>query len=215
MEAATGSACIAPGDDRIVMPLADEPEIRCGQRRSGDGESVASWFSTQVVGEAGAGMGRWARWMVAGAVTVGSLAAVTALCGAVVLPPMMEDDAIRWGLASSVGAALAALAAAWGYGFATRAPQNPGATPPDRSAHASGSRSVAVAGDSTGSISTGDSTPRALPPQPPAQPPATPVPSSPPSTNSTASASGERSVAIGGNSSGNLSTGDQTEATGP
>ncbi|WP_237408883.1 hypothetical protein [Streptomyces sp. M2CJ-2] len=160
-------------------------------------------------------MNRLARWTVAGVVTVGSFAAVTTLCGAWVLPPMMEDAAIRWGLASAVGAALAALAAAWGYGFATRTPQLPGQTPAGNSAHASAPRSAAVAGDNSGSISTGDSTPAALPAQPPAQPPATPLPPSPPPPANTASASGERSIAIGGNNSANLSTGDQTGHTGP
>ncbi|MFE7586431.1 hypothetical protein ACFU5Y_33245 [Streptomyces gardneri] len=140
-----------------------------------------------------------------------SFAAVTSLCGALVLPPMMEDAAIRWGLASAMGAALAALAAAWGHGFATRPPQVPAPTPPGRSAHASAPRSAAVAGDNSGSISTGDA-PAPTPPTPavPAagQPPAPPAPG-------TASASGERSIAIGGNNSGPLSTGDQPGSPNP
>ncbi|GEB60107.1 hypothetical protein GCM10017674_75900 [Streptomyces gardneri] len=146
--------------------------------------------------------------------TVSSFAAVTSLCGALVLPPMMEDAAIRWGLASAMGAALAALAAAWGHGFATRTPQTPGEAPLGRSAHAAGAGSVAVAGDNSGSIATGDITPRAVPAQPPAQWPATPPPPAPPSSNSTVTASGERSIAVGGNSSGTLSTGDQSGGTG-
>ncbi|MFI8951965.1 hypothetical protein ACIGO6_36400 [Streptomyces sp. NPDC053750] len=147
-------------------------------------------------------------------VTVASFATVTSLCGALVLPLVMEDAALRWGLASAMGAALAALAAAWGHGFATRIPHNPGQTPPGGTAQAQAPRSVAVAGDNSGSISTGDGTPGTLPPQPSDQPDAAPPHPSSPSSSSTVSASGERSIAIGGNSSGTLSTGDQCDGPG-
>ncbi|MBH5335412.1 hypothetical protein IHE55_11625 [Streptomyces pactum] len=126
----------------------------------------------------------------------------------------MDDAAIRWGVASALGGALAALAVAWGYGFATRTPQNPGPTPADGSAHASGPRSVAIGGSNSGTISTGDNAPRTPPAGPPAQPPAAPPAPAPAPPPSTVSASGERSVAIGGDNSGTVSTGDQSEGQG-
>jgi hypothetical protein len=64
---------------------------------------------------------RSVRWAAAVLVTVAAFAVPTWLCGAMVLPSLPKDPAIRWGVASALGAALAALAAAWGYSFATRA----------------------------------------------------------------------------------------------
>jgi len=157
----------------------------------------------------GLGVNRIGRWAIAGVVTAAVFAAVTVLGAVVVLAPLMEDAAIRWGLASAMGAVLAAVAGAWGHGYATAGPQQPGPTPPSRSAQASAAGSVAVAGDNSGSITTGNITPRVLP-----QPPAPSQPPVPPAANSTVTASGERSIAIGGNSSGTLSTGDQNDGTG-
>lgn len=153
-------------------------------------------------------MQRNARWAMAVSVTVAAFAVPTWLSGALVLPLMLKDPAIRWGLASALGAALAALAAAWGHSFATRTgEESRPQTPSGASVHATGVRSVAVSGNPTGGISTGDT---GTPPtsggpaarQEPASPPY------PPSTPGTVTASGERSIAISGNPAGNLSTGD-------
>ncbi|MFF8813879.1 hypothetical protein [Streptomyces pactum] len=145
--------------------------------------------------------------------TVGTFAVVTTVCGALLLPLVMDDAAIRWGVASALGGALAALAVAWGYGFATRTPQNPGPTPIGGSADASGPRSVAIGGSNSGTISTGDNVSVPSPLHPPVPPPAAP-PAPSPSAPRTVSASGERSVAIGGDNSGTVSTGDQSEGQG-
>jgi membrane protein implicated in regulation of membrane protease activity len=148
-------------------------------------------------------MDRLGRWTVAALVTVATFAAATWIGGAVVLPPMLEDVAIRWGLASALGSTLAALAAVWGHGFATRATRTTGQMLPQNSAQASAARAVAVAGGNSGSISTGDSSPAALP-QPPTTQPSTAL------SARSVSACGERSIAVGGENSGTVSTGDQS-----
>jgi hypothetical protein len=120
---------------------------------------------------------------------------------------MLEDPAIRWGLASALGVALAALAALWGHGFATRTrEEDHPRTPSGVSVHAAGARSVAVSGNPAGDISTGDTgTPRTS-----AAPSARREPAPPQAPEPGAViASGERSIAISGNPQGNLSTGDQ------
>ncbi|MFF9727787.1 hypothetical protein [Streptomyces gardneri] len=137
--------------------------------------------------------------------TVAALAVPVWLCGAVVLPPLLEDPAIRWPLASTLGTALAALAALWGYGFATRGRPTTGPTPSSPSAQATAERAVAIGGNNHAPVSTGDAPAPTLPA--PAGP-AAGQPSAPPAPG-TVSASGERSIAIGGNSSGSLATGDR------
>lgn len=148
------------------------------------------------------------RWVVAGLVTTAALAVPVWLCGAVVLPPLLEDPAIRWPLASTLGTALAALAASWGYGFASRGRPTTGQAPSSPSAQATAERAVAIGGSNQAPVSTGDATA----PTPPA--PSTGQPPTPPAPG-TASASGERSIAIGGNNSGPLSTGDQPGSSNP
>lgn len=59
------------------------------------------------------------RWSVALVVTVVGFALATGVCGALVLPPVMKDPAIRWGVTGGLGVAVAALAALWGHSFAT------------------------------------------------------------------------------------------------
>lgn len=147
-------------------------------------------------------MDRVGRWLVAGVSTVVVFAVSTWLCGALVLPLATEDPGIRWGIASALGATLAALAAAWGHSFATRTQ-----APAGGSAQATAPRSAAVAGSSSGVISTGDG-PLPTPPGP-ATTPATPPPAG------TASASAERSIAIGGDNTGTAATGDRPAGTTP
>ncbi|MFI9771844.1 hypothetical protein ACIHJG_34010 [Streptomyces sp. NPDC052415] len=153
------------------------------------------------------------RWAAAVLVTVAAFTVSTWLCGAVVLPSMLKDPAIRWGLASALGGAMAALAASWGHGFATRARrEDPPRTPSGGSVQATGERAVAIHGNPAGDISTGDTRIPRTPADPtarrePAPPDASPAPPPAPQPG-TVTASGERSIAISGNPGGNLSTGD-------
>ncbi|WP_327123588.1 hypothetical protein [Streptomyces sp. NBC_01727] len=156
-------------------------------------------------------MQRSVRWVAAVLVTAAAFAVPTWLCGAVVLPPALKDPAIRWGVAAALGAALAALAAAWGHSFASRTGgESSQPVPAGGPVQATGERAVAIHGNSTGGISTGDTgasrTPADLPArQEPAPPAAVPAP---PSAPGSVTASGERSIAISGNPGGNISTGD-------
>ncbi|MDX2515895.1 hypothetical protein [Streptomyces stelliscabiei] len=158
-------------------------------------------------------MRRNLRWATAGLVTAVVFAVPTWLCGAVFLPSVVTDAAVRWGLSSALGVVLATLAVAWGQSFATRAhPEDAPPPPSDGPVTASGPRSVAVKGSPTGNISTGDTGVRSAPDSSPARPepqaPAPPAPQPEPGPGSVA-ASGERSIAINGNPGGTISTGDQ------
>jgi hypothetical protein len=51
-------------------------------------------------------------------VTVEAFAIATLICGALVLPIVMKDGGVRWGVAGALGVAVAALAALWGHSFA-------------------------------------------------------------------------------------------------
>jgi hypothetical protein len=153
-------------------------------------------------------VGRFGRWAVAVLATATAFLLPAWICGALVLPSMLKDPSIRWGLASALGAALAALAAAWGYGFATRVkdPEHP-----NRMVLAPGVRAAVVGGSNRGSISTGDTAaPRQPSAQGAAQKSATPQPPTAQAA-STVTASGERSIAVGGDNEGLLSTGDQQD----
>ena len=158
-------------------------------------------------------MGRNVRWAVAGLATAAAFAVPVWLCGAVVLPPLLKDPAIRWSLASALGAVLGSLAVLWGHSFATRAPAT-GTS--GRAVQATAERTVAIGGDNRAPVSTGDTT--APTPPAPVQPAAGPNPApapAPPPAPDTVSASGNRSIAIGGTNSGPLSTGDRTTGDQP
>jgi hypothetical protein len=160
----------------------------------------------------GGSMERNLRWAVAALVTLAAVAVPTWLCGAVVLPPLLKDGAIRWGLAGVVGVALAALAALWGHSYATGTEKKEGPVLPRLQVQATAQGAVAVGGNNPGTISTGTSTPPATPTQPaPGNPPAQPSASQ----ANTVTASAERSVAIGGDNSGQVSTGDQPGSAAP
>jgi hypothetical protein len=159
-------------------------------------------------------MERNLRWAVAALVTLAAVAVPTWLCGAVVLPPLLKDGAIRWGLAGTVGLALAALAALGSHSYATGTEKVEGAAVlPGHQVQATVPRTVAVGGGNQGTISTGDGTP---PPAPAQSIPGTP-PAQPPTAQraNTVTASGERSVAIGGDNSGQVSTGDHPGSGAP
>jgi hypothetical protein len=155
-------------------------------------------------------MERFVRWVVAALVTAAAFAVPTWICGALVLPSVLKDPAIRWGLACALGVAMAALAALWGHDFATQTQENAGdRESPGRVVRASGGRAVAVGGSNRGSISTGGTAAPYQFPRPVAGG-RSPNPQWPAARVAGAvNASGERSIAIGGDSTGTLSTGDQ------
>ncbi|MFE4670593.1 hypothetical protein ACFRI7_37195 [Streptomyces sp. NPDC056716] len=165
-------------------------------------------------------MSRGTRWLVAGGVTATAFAVPTLVCGAWVLPALVADAGARWGVASALGAAVAALTVLWGQGFAATGGGRTAPVPGAATVHASGVRAVAVGGSVRGDISTGDGggrgaapssagpapapdgdggVPAALPPDPASAVPGSVV------------ASGERSVAVGGGVAGAIFTGDRTE----
>ncbi len=152
-------------------------------------------------------MGSLGRWAVAAVATVAAFASGTWVCGAL-LRSVMADPAVRWAVACGVGAALSALAAMWGHGFATcgtpPATGRPGAD--QASATASGAGSVAIGGCNRGDISTSAASPGLL--SPPSPDPPTPPPSGPPPSAATATASGDQSIAIAGDNHGRLATGE-------
>jgi hypothetical protein len=97
-------------------------------------------------------MDRLLRWITAWTVTAVVCVTVTWVAGAVVLPVLMSSADSRWVTASGLGLAAAGLAALWGHGFATR---EESANSPAKSVMASGSSSIAVGGDISGSATTG------------------------------------------------------------
>ncbi|MFG3119555.1 hypothetical protein ACGF4C_34990 [Streptomyces sp. NPDC048197] len=138
-------------------------------------------------------------------------AAGTGLCGALLLP-VMQDPAVRWTVACGAGAALAALAAMWGYGYAgsAGATPGPGGQPTVR---ASGARAVAIHGSNTGAVTTGDVHLPSGPRPSDLRPPGHSTPSSQGTPGAAPTASGERAIAIGGDNDGPLSTGDSRNET--
>jgi hypothetical protein len=59
------------------------------------------------------------KWLVAILATVAAFAAVTWICGALILSLVMRDAGSRWGVAGACGVAVAALVALWGHSFAS------------------------------------------------------------------------------------------------
>src|SRR5260221_5827593 len=59
-----------------------------------------------------------AKWLVAMAATIAAFGAASWVCGELILPAVMKNSGIRWGLAGALGVAVAALAAMWGHSFA-------------------------------------------------------------------------------------------------
>ena len=149
--------------------------------------------------------GRGSRWAVAALVTGGVLAAVTWASGALVLPLWIKDSGNRWVIATAAGLALSGLAALWGKSYATARQDES----PPRAVAASGSRSVAVGGDLSGSVTTGDRT--RVENHAASSPGNSPTQASP---SGGVTASGERSIAIGGSVTGTASTGDAASVPG-
>lgn len=156
--------------------------------------------------------------MAWGGVTAGALLAV----GLVALVVIADLDTA--GQVAGIVGTIVGLAGLGVSVYALRrpaAPAPPGPPAPTAPASpavtASGHRSVAVGGGISGTVSTGDG-PTPAPAHsrhgaaPLAPPTVSPAPTTPPATTHTAHASGERSVAIGGNVSGIVTTGDATTA---
>jgi hypothetical protein len=150
-------------------------------------------------------MDRLLRWFVAGTVTLVAFVVGTWVAGAVVLPHLMGSADSRWVVASGVGAAAAALAALWGFRFATR--EASAEDPAGTSVTASGAGSIAVGGDLSGSASTGGREATARPPA--ARKDAADHVARP----GQVTASGPNSIAAGGDLSGSASTGDDVESS--
>jgi hypothetical protein len=105
------------------------------------------------------------RWGVAGLVTVVAFCGPAWICGALVLPTLITDPVIRWGIAGALGVALAALAALWGKTFATEG--RPAAGSGDVHNEISGGTfhaPVSLARDITGPVYLGASSPNPDPP---------------------------------------------------
>ncbi|MFD5908782.1 hypothetical protein ACFWHL_08745 [Streptomyces massasporeus] len=130
--------------------------------------------------------------------TTVAFAGTTWLCGALLLAPVMHDSAVRWTVACGAGAALAALAAMWGHGYARGGRTAPVPTP------APGNRSVAIEGSNSGAVSTGDTHVRPDTPHPPSR-----------RGRRTATSQGERAITVRGDNHGPLSTGDTHGGTAP
>lgn len=158
--------------------------------------------------------------MLAGLVTAAAFVVPTVMCGVWLLPRWLKDAPTCWAVASGLGVALAALAALWGHGFATSGEAGQTAVETVAgSATASGGRAVAISGPVRGNISTGDTGPRTVTDDPhqdgaPAAPLSEqhePLPDEE-SAPGSATASGERAVAVNGQLEGDVSTGNHLDA---
>lgn len=149
--------------------------------------------------------------LVAAGVTVVAFAVPTVVCGVWALPWLVKDEGARWGAASALGAAVAALAVLWGQGFASCDGVGTAG-----GVEARGDRSVAVRGPVRGNISTGDigmPTSPAAASQAPS--PAATASAGPPGQPGSVVTSGERSVALGDGLEGDIDTGDRTNGGRP
>lgn len=142
-------------------------------------------------------------WLIAALVTSGAFAMATWICGALVLPGLLKDSGVRWGLAGALGVAVAALAALWGHSYAT--------TPHGESALHDPAAPAAL----YGTITTRN--PSRSPAEPPPIRPVLAVNETRNEVNAADSprysitASGDRSIAVGGDVSGIASTGDDSD----
>ncbi|MFC8142451.1 hypothetical protein ACFUKV_11910 [Streptomyces paradoxus] len=155
------------------------------------------------------------RWLLAGAVAMVAFIVPTVTCGMWLLPALVSDAAARWGVASALGAAVAAVSVLWGQGFATRPGGGSGtAGGPTRSVQATGTRAVAVGATVRGNISTGEggvpcTNPPVGRPTQGTTATASPEPAAGAAPLGSVTASGERSVAVGDAVVGDITTGDR------
>lgn len=157
-----------------------------------------------------------ARWGLAIVVTVAAFVVPTLVCGVWVLVPVLQDSGTRWGVASGLGVAVAALAALWGHGFATGNARKSElrAVAPGVGVQALGDRAVAVGGGVRGGVFTGDGT-SAQGADGPAAARRRGGSEAQPLVPGVVVASGERSVAIGGSVQGDVSSGNQPRTETP
>jgi hypothetical protein len=92
-------------------------------------------------------MTKFARWALAGLVTVALFGLCAWIGGALVLPHLMRSSADRWAVAVGAAAVVSALAGTWAAAWAGRAESAEPATP---------ARSVVIGRDNHGIVSTGD-----------------------------------------------------------
>jgi hypothetical protein len=92
---------------------------------------------------------RMARRNIAWVVTVVAVALSTWISGALILPLLINNSDVQWGLASSIGVSAGALAALWGHSFAARTEEVLAASP---GATVEAGRSVAIGGDANGKV---------------------------------------------------------------
>jgi hypothetical protein len=100
------------------------------------------------------GVGPLVRWLVAGLTTIAGFAVTAWICGALVLPMVLQDGGARWGVAGGLGAAVAALAALWGQSFATAGEPGEGARPGGAAASTTTTTAIRP-GDTRNTISGG------------------------------------------------------------
>jgi hypothetical protein len=100
------------------------------------------------------------RWCLVALMTVIAFGGVTALSGAVLLPPLLASGADRWTVAASLGVAVATLATAWGAWWATREAACPAADGNGKRTAgktvSADHRGIVIQGDNRGVVSTGD-----------------------------------------------------------
>ena len=96
------------------------------------------------------------RWLVAVLVTVAAFAVAAWVCGALILAALMKDAGIRWGVAGSLGVAVAALAALWGHSLATGGQSTETVLAP--AAASAPTTTTTGSGDTRNEISSGTST---------------------------------------------------------
>ena len=94
-----------------------------------------------------------AKWLVAIVATIAAFGAASWICGELILPAVMKNSGIRWGLAGALGVAVAALAAMWGLSFAATG-RSSGIAPSDDSG-APAEIAKAGSGDTRNKISGG------------------------------------------------------------
>jgi len=101
------------------------------------------------------------RWPLATLVTVAAFSVVTWTCGTLILPHVMNDPTIRWGMAGGLGTAVAALAALWGHSYATAhrsrsaTSSSPGPAPEGSSAGSGNVRNQISGGSQRGPVFQG------------------------------------------------------------
>lgn len=147
-------------------------------------------------------MKQFGKWLVAALVAGGSFAVAVWLAKLALKAVGLAGGDVTWGIATSFGVAMAALAALWGKTFANNPPERQGENATRGPVTVWGNASIAIGGDNSGEIKTSSGSNSIAPRRIKAEQKKQGADFS----NST-SANGDRSIAIGGNNKGSLSTG--------